>query len=101
MDRSAQQWLEWITSRADSEKPRVSRLRAYASSKPPMPDMGPRLKKSWLRFQDRARTNFAGLIVDSLVNRIQPNGIVIGETLTLLSLVKLAGFGEITAWTWQ
>lgn len=78
MDRSAQQWLEWITSRADSEKPRVSRLRAYASSKPPMPDMGPRLKKSWLRFQDRARTNFAGLIVDSLVNRIQPNGIVIG-----------------------
>ena len=43
-----------------------------------MPDMGPRLKKSWLRFQDRARTNFAGLIVDSLVNRIQPNGIVIG-----------------------
>lgn len=74
------EWLQLLSKRMDDRYPRIALLRSYTSGNPPMPEMGEHLRASWVAFQRKATTNYGGLAVESLANRIIPNGIHIGET---------------------
>lgn len=80
MPRTLAQWVDFLTRRMDQARPRLDRLRSYTNGNAPLPEMGPNLKKSWKNFQRRALANSGALIVDSLVERLVPNGILIGES---------------------
>ena len=60
--------------------PSLRRLRRYARGQADLPEMGQNLKASWERFQQKARTDYGGIAVRSLRNRIKPNGIRIGDS---------------------
>lgn len=80
MARTLDQWIAFLTRRMDEARPRVDRLRGYTNGNAPLPEMGPNLRKSWEAFQRRALTNAGALIVDTLAERIIPNGILVGES---------------------
>jgi hypothetical protein len=72
------EWLPVLSKRLDDRAPRVALLRSYAAGNPPMPEMGANVRTSWLAFQRKACTNYGGLAVESLANRIVPNAIHVG-----------------------
>lgn len=78
--RTLDQWRAFLTERMDRARPRIDRLRSYTNGNAPLPEMGPNLRRSWEAFQRRALANSGALIVDSLVERLVPNGILVGET---------------------
>lgn len=79
MAKTLDQWVEFLTARMDRARPRVDRLRSYTNGNAPLPEMGPNLRRSWRDFQRRALANSGALIVDTLVERLVPNGILVGE----------------------
>lgn len=79
MAKTLDQWVEFLTARMDRARPRVDRLRSYTNGNAPLPEMGPNLRRSWKDFQKRALANSGALIVDTLVERLVPNGILVGE----------------------
>lgn len=79
MPETLDQWVAFLTARLDTARPRVDRLRGYTTGNAPLPEMGPNLRKSWENFQRRALANSGALIVDALIERIVPNGILVGE----------------------
>ncbi|QWW20138.1 phage portal protein [Schaalia sp. 19OD2882] len=80
MPKTMDQWVSFLTERMDKARPRIDRLRGYTNGNAPLPEMGPNLRKSWAAFQRRALANSAALIVDSLAERIHPNGILVGNS---------------------
>lgn len=78
--RTLAQWVDFLTQRMDQARPRIDRLRGYTNGNAPLPEMGPNLRKSWRNFQRRALANSGALIVDSLVERLMPNGILVGDS---------------------
>ena len=70
-------WFPILAKRIDHEQPRIRRLRRYIEGDAPLPEMGPNLRAAWQRFQRKARTNWAELIVESAVDRVVPQGIQI------------------------
>lgn len=80
VSRTTEQWLSFLTERFDTAKPRIERLLSYTDGNAPLPEMGPNLKASWKAFQKKALANSGALIVDTLVERLIPNGILVGET---------------------
>jgi hypothetical protein len=76
------EWLPILASRLDTAIPRYARLRAYANGDAPLPEMGKNVRESWTAFQMKARTNYGGLCVDSLANRLVVNGVRIGDSST-------------------
>lgn len=79
MLQSPSDWLPILTKRLDLQRPRVELLRSYTNGKPPMPEMGANTRAAWLQFQRKACTNYGGLAVEALANRIVPNGITVGS----------------------
>lgn len=75
------EWLPVLTGRLDSRYPSVVQLRNYATGNAPLPEMGANLRASWLAFQRKARTDFGGLAVGSLADRLIPNGLRVGTTV--------------------
>lgn len=78
MNLTPREWLERLTAQMDQRQGRIKLLRSHINGNGPLPEMGPKLRESWIRFQKRARSNPAKLIVAPLVERIVPNGITIG-----------------------
>lgn len=74
------EWLPVLAYRLDMRYARVVRLRGYANGEAPLPEMGPNTRASWIAFQRKARTDFGGLAVRSLANRLHPNGVRIGTS---------------------
>lgn len=74
-----EQWLPILAGRLDARNPRIGLLRSYVGGNPPMPEMGRNTAASWVAFQAKACTNYGGLAVESLSNRMIPNGIQIGD----------------------
>ena len=72
-------WMPVLTKRLDTRRPRVDLLRSYANGHAPMPEMGANTRAAWIEFQKKATTNYGGLAVEALANRIVPNGITIGS----------------------
>ena len=79
MPKTLDQWVYFLTDRMDDARPRIDRLRGYTNGNAPLPEMGPNLRKSWATFQKKALANSGALIVDTLVERIIPNGILVGD----------------------
>ena len=80
MAKTLDQWVAFLTGQMDRERPRIDLLRGYTNGNAPLPEMGPNLRKSWAAFQKKALANSGALIVDTLVERIIPNGILVGDT---------------------
>ena len=72
-------WLPILAARLDARYPRVALLRDYGNGRAPLPEMGKNLKASWLAFQKKARTDYGGLCIGSLADRIRENGILVGK----------------------
>lgn len=70
-------WLNVLTRRVDFGWVRVELLRAYVDGNAPMPELTKNTKEAWAKFQREARTNWGALIIESVVNRIIPNGITV------------------------
>ena len=82
MDYTLDQWLSLMCRRFDFEAPRINRLRSYTNGNAPMPEMGPNLRESWIKFQRRSRINMGNLIVDALTARIIPKGVTVDGSST-------------------
>ncbi len=80
MAKTLDQWVAFLTGQMDFVRPRIDLLRGYTNGNAPLPEMGPNLRKSWAAFQKKALANSGALIVDTLVERIIPNGILVGDT---------------------
>jgi hypothetical protein len=76
------EWLPVLTKRLDARLPSIRKARDYANGRAPLPEMGAHTRASWEAFQRKARTNYGGLAVGSLGDRIRPNGIVVGDDAT-------------------
>jgi hypothetical protein len=74
------EWLPILAERLDKRYPRIAWLRSYVGMNPPMPEMGENVRASWIAFQRKACTNYGGLAVESLANRMIPNGLRVGES---------------------
>jgi hypothetical protein len=74
------EWLPVLSWRLDLRYPTITRIRDYANGRAPLPEMGKNLRASWIAFQKKARTDYGGLAVGSLANRLRVNGIQIGGT---------------------
>jgi hypothetical protein len=71
------EWLQVLTRRVDFGWARTELLRSYVDGNAPMPEMGKNTKEAWQKFQREARTNWGLIIVESIVNRLIPNGITV------------------------
>jgi hypothetical protein len=69
--------LRVLTRRVDFGWVRIELLRSYVDGNAPMPEMSDNTKEAWQKFQREARTNWGSLIIESTVNRIIPNGIMV------------------------
>lgn len=75
---SPEDWLRVLTRRMDLRRLGVLMLRSYVDGNAPLPEMSKTTRQSWASFQRRSRTNWGELIVDSVVDRLIPNGITVG-----------------------
>ena len=75
--RTPQDWLNVLARRLDLRRNHVEKLRSYADGNAPLPEMSKETEEAWVRFQQKARTNWGDLIVSSVVDRIVPNGITV------------------------
>ncbi len=72
--------LPLLLSALDERAPRIARNRRYAEGDADLPEMGANLRASWAAFQKKARTNFGGLLCQSLAGRMLPLGVRVGES---------------------
>jgi uncharacterized protein YfiM (DUF2279 family) len=70
-------WLNALTRRVDFGWVRIELLRSYVDGNAPLPEMGSNTREAWQKFQRESRTNWGSLIVESVVNRLIPNGITV------------------------
>lgn len=70
-------WLRLLARRLDADRSRVRDLTRFMSGDAPLPEMGANVRASWQKFQRESRTNWAELIVNAVVDRIIPNGILV------------------------
>jgi Phage portal protein, SPP1 Gp6-like len=75
--RTTDDWLRVLTRRMDLRRLGVLMLRSYVDGNAPLPEMSRETRQAWMYFQRRARTNWGELIVNSVVDRIVPNGITV------------------------
>lgn len=81
MPTTPQEWLPVLTKMLDDDRSRCDRLKSYVDGNAPLPQMGKNTRAAWERFQCRARSNPASLIVESVADRVVPIGVeVAGST---------------------
>lgn len=73
------EWLDLLTRRLDAAMPEIALHRSYANGQAPLPEMGRNLRASWEAFQRKARTDYGGLAIGSLADRIKANGVIVGS----------------------
>jgi len=75
--RDPMDWLRVLTRRMDLRRLGVLMLRSYVDGNAPLPEMSRETRQAWMYFQRRARTNWGELIINSVVDRIVPNGMTV------------------------
>lgn len=73
------QWLTRLTVAMDERAKRLSELREYLDHGGPLPEGAEGCKDAYRAFQKKSRTNFAELVVDAVVERMIPAGLVSPE----------------------
>lgn len=76
--KTPEEWLRVLARRMDHRRSSVLLIRSYISGNAPLPEMSRETAEAWRMFQRKARTNWGELIVDSVVDRVVPNGITVG-----------------------
>lgn len=71
-------WLRKLAPQLTRKRERLQRLHDYASGNAPLVDIAPAAREAYLQFQRRARTNFADLAVETLLDRTKVAGIRTG-----------------------
>lgn len=79
MATTPDEWLPVLTKRLDDAVPQIRLLRDYANGRAPLPEMGDNVRASWIAFQKKARTDYGGLAVASLADRIRISGVQVGD----------------------
>ena len=79
MALSAQAWLDRLAKRIDAKRPRIDLLRSYLEGNPPLPENDETLREAYKRFQKKARTNFAELVVEAVAERMVVSGFRVGD----------------------
>lgn len=72
-------WLTYLAELLDARRPEYLRLAGYAAGDPPLPAGATKNTAAYRAFQRLARTNFAGLIVDAVAERMTISGFRIGD----------------------
>jgi hypothetical protein len=71
--RSDGWWLQRLSGKLARRRPRLDMLDAYYRGDGPLPaGAGPHLRRAYQEFQRKARTNWAGLVVESARQRMIP-----------------------------
>lgn len=78
MPSTPDEWLPILALRLDRAYPRIEKLRRYANGDADLPEMGKNLRASWLAFQRKARTDYGGLCIGSLADRLRVQSITVG-----------------------
>lgn len=73
---------EWYLLRhgkkLDEERARFDRLEQYDSGDHPLPSGNRKMRETYRRFQQMARSNYTGLIAEAVRERIRPSGFISG-----------------------
>lgn len=75
--KSPSEWLLVLANRLDERSPRISLLRSYQDGHAPLPQGGENVRASWARFQKESRTNWGGLILEAVTDRIVVKGVTV------------------------
>lgn len=67
-------WLQELAWKLERRQNRLARLDAYFSGDPPLPEGAENMRDAYRAFQQKARTNFAELIVSAVRERMQVVG---------------------------
>ncbi len=85
-------WLLQLERSLLQKRTQLQRLADYAVGMSPLMDIAPAARDAYIDFQRRARTNFAGLSVDVMLDRIHVAGIRTGA--------QGDDYGDQLAWEW-
>lgn len=75
---TADWWLLALGKRLDAERPAMNRLNNYDLGEHPLPQGHRRARAAYRRFQRQARTNFTGLVTESVLDRLMVTGFRMG-----------------------
>jgi hypothetical protein len=73
-------WLTRLVRKLHSRQPRLQLLHDYQTGNPPLPAGSENMRDAYRRFQRKARTNFAELIVEAPRERMTPVGVRTGSS---------------------
>lgn len=98
-EMTPERWLKALIDRREKSSRRVNKLFDYASGRPPMPRLTDSTAASWLKQQELATTDAAGLAVRPAAARIKFAGasVVGNPTMTeqLRSLTRITRFAGV------
>jgi hypothetical protein len=75
---SADWWLIALGKRLDAQRPALNGLNNYDLGDHPLPQGHRRAREAFRRFQRQARTNFTGLVTESVLDRLTVTGFRMG-----------------------
>lgn len=91
---SPEWWLLRLGQRLDKQRPGLNVLRNYYIGNHPLPEVDARTRQAYQKFQRKARSNYVGLVVDSVRERLKVQGFRTGASGTEQT--------DAEAWhTWQ
>lgn len=83
-DRSPQWWVETLNARLDARQARVKLLNDYYEGDHPLSEIPPRVpdaaRNAFRRWMRSNRANWMGLVVESMVERLEVQGIRYGDS---------------------
>ena len=71
-------WLTTLGKKLTADRPRIELLESYHRGDPPLPFGNKKMRDAYRRYQRMARANFAGLIVEAVLERLTPTGFSTG-----------------------
>lgn len=71
---SGRYWLQRLGKQLEAELPDLELLQRYRQGDHPLPDNHPRAKDTFRQLQRKARSNYTGLVVESVRERARPVG---------------------------
>jgi len=72
-------WLITLGKRLEAERPKLDQLHQYDIGNHPLPQGHDKAKASYRRFMRQSRTNFTGLVTESVLDRLTVTGFRMGS----------------------